>query len=482
MSDWKTYESTIPPYDVLTDADVQKMTEAIFELMREVGVKFEPHQKAFDLFSGAGCDISDEGIVKFPTDLVKGSIESVAKSYKLWNRSGTEFIEHGDQYSIFMPGMTCIYMIDPETGERRSSTKEDLAAITRVADALPEMDGVCLPCKMTERPDVLGEIEEFAVMVANTTKPLSYLCEKPLALEAAIEMATAIRGGADQLRQKPYFSHGVTPLPLQFFKEHVDQLLMAAENGIPVSSGTASVGGASTPITIAGNVIHCCATELAGVVLTQLAEKGSFCSVGSTIVFMDRVTGNLGGGPETFMAELAQAQIARSFGFPGVSGIGGLNLGKQFNQDAVSMIGMSMMASVFARATGCAYVGSIDSDMAFSLHALLYCNELAGMSRRIWKGIRVDDETLALDVTRAVGPGGDYLSEMHTATHCRTEFWGTKYGQATDFETWEREEAKDLKDRIDEDLRTILETHQPELLPAPIRTQIDAILNRYGVT
>jgi trimethylamine:corrinoid methyltransferase-like protein len=481
MTDWTTYAGVIPPYDILTDADVQKMTDAIFELMREIGVKFEPHQKAFDLFAGAGCDISDERIVKFPTDLVESSIESVAKSYKLWNRSGTEIFEHGGERSIFMPGMTCIFFVDPKTGERRSSTKEDLATIIRVADALPEMDGVCLPCKMTERPDVLGEIEEFAVMATNTTKPLTYLSEYPMAFEAAIEMAAAIRGGTDQLREKPYFSHSVTPLPLQYFKDHTDQMLLAAENGIPVHSGTASIGGASTPITIAGNVIHCCATELAGVVLTQLAEKGSYCSVGSTIVFMDRVTGNLGGGPETLMAELAQAQITRSMGFPGVGGNGGLNLGKQFNQDAVSMIGMSMMASVFARATGCAYVGSIDSDMTFSLHALLYCNELAGMSRRIWKGIRVDDETLALDVTRSVGPGGDYLSEMHTAAHCRTEFWGTKYGQATDFETWEREGAKDLRDRIDEELRTILETHQPEPLPDSIQSQIDAILKKFGV-
>ncbi|UCD59133.1 MAG: trimethylamine methyltransferase family protein, partial [Candidatus Hydrogenedentota bacterium] len=352
---------------------------------------------------------------------------------------------------------------------------------SRVADALPEMDGVCLPCKMTERSDVLGEIEEFAVMVANTTKPLSYLCEYAKALEAAIEIATAIRGGAEQLKKKPYFCHSVTPLPLQYFKEHIDQLLIAAENGIPIWNGTASVGGASTPITIAGNVVHCCATELAGLVLTQLAAKGSYCSVGSTIVFMDRVTGNLAGGPETLMAELAQAQIARSLGFPGVGGNGGLNLGKHFNQDAVSMIGISMMASIFARATSCAYVGSIDSDLTFSLHALLYCNELAGMSRRIWKGIRVDDETLALDVTRAVGPGGDYLSEMHTAKHCRTEFWGTRYSQAIDFETWEREGKKDLKDRIDEDLRTILETHQPEPLPDSIRSQITSILKKFGV-
>ena len=65
--------------------------------------------------------------------------------------------------------------------------------------------------------------------------------------------------------------------------------------------------------------------------------------------------------------------------------------------------------------------------MTFSLEALLYCNEVAGWLRRVWKGIRVDEETLALDVTRSVGPGGHYLGEEHTAKHCRTELWNPKY-------------------------------------------------------
>ena len=50
MSDGKTYYNTIPPHDILT--------EAIFELMREIGVKFENHPKAFDLFADVGCDVS----------------------------------------------------------------------------------------------------------------------------------------------------------------------------------------------------------------------------------------------------------------------------------------------------------------------------------------------------------------------------------------------------------------------------------------
>jgi len=38
-----------------------------------------------------------------------------------------------------------------------------------------------------------------------------------------------------------------------------------------------------------------------------------------------------------------------------------------------------------------------------------------------------------------------------------------------------------LKDRIYDDLRTILETHKPEPLPDSIQSQIHAILKKFGV-
>ena len=57
MTDRTTYGGTIPPYDVLADTDAQKMIQAIFQLMRAIGVQFERHPKAFDFFSDAGCGI-----------------------------------------------------------------------------------------------------------------------------------------------------------------------------------------------------------------------------------------------------------------------------------------------------------------------------------------------------------------------------------------------------------------------------------------
>ena len=61
-----------------------------------------------------------------------------------------------------------------------------------------------------------GEVDEFICMMENTTKPLEWLCEYPASLAGVMEIASALRGGADALRERPYFLHLVTPLPVNF--------------------------------------------------------------------------------------------------------------------------------------------------------------------------------------------------------------------------------------------------------------------------
>ncbi len=481
MTDARTYHGSATPDNPLSDADVDAIINATFQLMREIGVKFDPQARAMGLFSDAGCDISSDGIVKFPEELVRKSIDSVGKSVKLWNRSGSEHIEFSDGHTILMAGVTCPNVIDTGTGEQRPATAEDIATITRVADALADVDGVCLPCKMSERPDVYGQIQECAILVENTSKPLTYLCEDKAPLEAAVEMAAAIRGGAGQLREKPYFCFMVTPLSLYYAEQHIDHIFLCVENGIPLFPCTTNIGGASAPITIAGNIVHCLATDLACIVLTQLIEEGGFCTCGSIPVFMDPATGEIGGFPEMALAEAARTQVLRSLALPPCGGTAGSCAGrKEFDRYNACVATATMLETAYSRPGYCWCLGSIDTLMTFSLHALLYCNELAGWLRRVWEGVRVDGDTLALDVTRSVGPGGDYLAEMHTARHCRTELWNPKYFRFA----WEEgnENKKGLMAVIDEDLRRILNEHHPESLPDSVKKQIEAILKKYGVS
>ncbi len=125
------------------------------------------------------------------------------------------------------------------------------------------------------------------------------------------------------------------------------------------------------------------------------------------------------------------------------------------------------------------YLGILDSGITYSLHALLLCNDLAGMLRCLWKGIPVDDEHLALDVTRSVGLKGNYLGERHTAKHCRDNYWNSRYFGAAFPVSSSTVPDKDLIERIDDDLREILANYRPAPMPDPIRERIYAILGEF---
>jgi len=464
-----------PPYDPLSAADADRVIDATWAVLRDAGVAFDPDPRVLELFRGAGCDVSDSGVVRFPTEVVLRAFESMPRGVRLWNRPGDEFIELDNRHTWFIPGMTCIRVYDEETGEPRDSTRADLARITRVADALPNVDAVTITAKNVERSDIHGEIDEFAALVENTTKPLEYLCEYAESLAPVIDMAAAVRGGHRELADKPYFLHVVTPLPMYYARAHTDQILAAVEAGVPIGMGTVTIGGASAPITMGGCLVHSLATDFAGMVLAQLARPGAFCIGGSDPNFMEVATGGIGSFTQTSMGDMAMCQIARRLDYPSLTGIGGCSVARRFNQDAVWELSSTMMQTWYSRPATCDYIGSLDQGLTYSLHALLFCDELAGMLRRMWAGVPIDDEHLALELTRQEGPRGDYLTQAHTAKHCRTEPWSARFlGPHIPVSTSAAAD-RDLFDRLDDGLGEILDEHEPVPLAADLQQRLDDI-------
>ncbi len=142
-------------------------------------------------------------------------------------------------------------------------------------------------------------------------------------------------------------------------------------------------------------------------------------------------------------------------------------------------VGTGLMEAFYLQPGTLDYLGIVNSGITFSLHSLLLCNDLAGKLRCLWKGIPVDDEHLALDVTRSVGPKGSYLATEHTVKHCRDNYWNTRYFGSQFSLSSSVVPDKELLERIDDDLREILANHRPEPMPDPIREKIHAILGRF---
>jgi trimethylamine:corrinoid methyltransferase-like protein len=468
------------PYQPLADTDVRRIVEGAMRLLDESGFAIERGTEADRLFAASGCSVSDDGVVKIPPRVIEDALGSVARSVTLWDRPGERGLEIDNRHTRFLPGMTCIKVYDRATGEPRDSNREDLAEITRVADALEHVDGVCVAAKNVARSDIHGEIDEFAAMAENTTKPLEYLCEQAASLELAIAMAAEIRGSRERLRERPYFLHIVTPLPLNYTASNLDQIVTAARAGVPVSCGTLPIGGASSPITMAGAMVHSLATDFAGMVLGQLAERGAFSIGSSDVCFMEPATGGIGGFAETSLADMAMCQIRRSLDLPSFTGFGGCSAARRFNQDAVWEISTGLMQAFYSRPATCDYLGSLDQGLTYSLPALLLCNDVAGLLKTLWGGILVDEESLALDLMCEVGPRGNFLAQRHTAQFCRSQVWHSRYFGANMPVSTSLEEDRDLIGRIQAHLDEILETHRPEPLDPALLRRLDAIKDGYA--
>jgi trimethylamine:corrinoid methyltransferase-like protein len=466
-------------YSPLSQQQTETLIDSAIALLAEVGIRMEPGTEADELFRAAGCDVQQDGVVRIPAAQVRRALATMPKRVDVWNRSGQRSICLDKDHTWFIPGMTCIKVFDPSTGVARDSTAADLALIAQISETLPNIDAVCVACKDVPHSDMAGEIGEFACLIRNTSKPLEYLCENAESLEAAITMAAAVRGGLEELRAKPYFLHIITPLPMQFAETHIRQIITAARHGVPTNVGTLAIGGASSPITTAGCIVHCLATDFAAMTLAQLVSPGAFCVGSSDVYFMEPATGGIGSMSQTGLAEMAICQVRRYLGIPSFTGNAGAAKSRRFNQDAVWEISSSMTQTFFTRPATCDYLGTLDQGITFSLHALLLCNDLAGLLRTQWQGIALDGDHLAVDLMREIGPFGSVLGHEHTARHCRTAVWQSSYfGPNEPLATTDRPDM-DLLARIDQDLKERLAKAEAPQLSPDLEAKICEILARY---
>jgi trimethylamine--corrinoid protein Co-methyltransferase len=107
--------------------------------------------------------------------------------------------------------------------------------------------------------------------------------------------------------------------------------------------------------------------------------------------------------------------------------------------------------------------------------AVLMGNELVSYVKRVRRGFELNKETLALDVIRSVGPGGNYLSERHTVNHFRKELWRPTVANRDNMEIWVEKGSKSYEQRLNEEALRILDTHQPEPLPPEITARLQEI-------
>jgi trimethylamine--corrinoid protein Co-methyltransferase len=304
--------------NVFSDAEFEDIHLATLEVLERTGV-YTDDPEALDIFDGGGCVVDRKaGNVRIPAHIVEEAIASAPPRFVAAGRAAKNDVVFDAGRVGFTTFGEGIKVVDPYTLELRESTKADIAATARLADALSEIDTYEVAVGAEDVPPKTAPIHNYEASLCNTTK---HVCAGPLSswqTETVLAMAAAVVGGKERLRQRPIVTMGVCPVsPLKLPRDCSEAIIGAARAGVPSNILSMAMAGASAPVTLCGTLVTHNAEVLSGITLAQLTAKGAPVFYGSSTTAMDlRFASASVGSPECGMISAAVATLARRYRLP----------------------------------------------------------------------------------------------------------------------------------------------------------------------
>jgi trimethylamine--corrinoid protein Co-methyltransferase len=462
--------------DILTSDDILRLHTATLDIIESTGVRF-PSKRALDIWEAHGAQVDrNTSIVKVPGQLIEDALKLAPPKYNLAARNPDQDLSL-DGNHVFLGTDGCgVEVIDINTGKRRMSDWQDVADIARIGDALDEIAFHWVAVSAQDYPAKTRGLHELRAIWENSTKHAqteSIYNEKEA--RAAIEMAAAISGGKDSLRKRPLLSiMQCTAPPLGQDGGSVDAALVGAEAGLPVGFMTMAACLTTGPATLAGNLVVGNAEVISATALIQLAYPGAPVFYAAAQTASDLRTGAYtGGGPEDFLFGAAQNKLSDFYNIP--LSMGSFATGaKEPNWHAGVENSLSTFMATVVMSDMLLGAGLLHGSRIWSYAQMLMDCEIFSIIHKVMQGIVVDDESLALDVIRNVGPGGNFLSQKHTLKHMRDIFI-PQFMDRRPYNVWE-EKKDDGRDWALEKARNILKTHQPEPLEIKVSSELKKII------
>jgi len=460
-------------YKPLTEESLSKVHQTAMRIIEEVGFEVNS-ETALGLFAGAGAQVDQEKRrVRLPKEKVMELISMAPSTVRLCGQEEKQDILLGGNRVYAGTGGTALYIYEPTTNLKRLATLEDLKCITKLVEQLDNIHLLMLPTYPNELSVEQVDVNRFFSGLDNTTKHIMGGVYTIDGVRQAIRMAEVVAGSAEALRERPLISMITCSIsPLKMDGHYGDLVIAIAKSGIPLVCPAEPLCGATSPVTLAGNLVIQTTDSLMGVMLTQIVNPGTPVIFGSVATSTDlRDLKYLAGSVEMGLLNAAGAQMAQFYQLPFYA-TGGMSDSKVL--DAQSGY-ESAITSLLCALAGANFIhdaaGLMEFALTMSYEKLVIDNEILGMVMRAVDGIRVDDDTLAFDLIKQVGPGGNFVAARHTRSFMRSEHYQPWLSDRNSREEWESQGKKTTWEKAAEVVKQLL-ANQGYSLPASIRQQI----------
>ncbi len=457
------------PYKILSEEEILLIHEGSLEILAETGMTVAD-LRSREILENGGCQVDYETQrVKFPAELVQWAIEGCPETFEVKSRNPELTLDLGGDrvYFASFPGFTWLN-IDSE--ERIEASVEDCAKLVRLCDALPMVHTLCQPvAHLGDKPPEVELEWVHATELRNTDKTI---------------MGTAFGGSSKWLVKMVEATDQQTlggiciASPLVIPEDQAQGILDYAESGNPQLILSGPSKGATGPATMAGTLVLQNAEILGGTVLAQLANPGCGVMYMGYSTPMDMRFGTMASGAaEVGIMAVATAQLARYYQMP--SGVF-FPMTDAKTPDPQAAYEKHLQTYLCATA-GINYImplGGLDNEGSFSPTQMVIDNEICRMVGKVLEGIKVDQERLAVDLIKEVGPvPGNFLKTEHTRQHWREEYILPEVSVREEYSAWVMGGKQGVVERAKFIAKDLLDNHQPHPLPMEADKELAEILN-----
>ena len=464
--------------EYLSQKEIELIHDQSVKSLLEIGIKV--HSKpVLEILEKNGASVDfDSMIAKIPEKMVNQALESVQKEFSLCARKPERDLELPTNSTpwVTTSGLA-VFVNDYEAGKYRDSTRKDIAAFTRLGDAVDSCDYLWTSLTAQDVTPLAHGPHELWVTMQNTTKHVQGVTAQSAEdARVQIELAALIAGGKEELRKRPLFSVIACPIaPLTYEEGSIEAQVELAKAGIPVASMSMSIGGLSAPFTVAGMLVNINTENLGSIVISQMAAPGAphiYCSESAPMNLMDASI-NYGVVEKSFLS-IGLKQMTDRYSLPSLVADVGWGGDVEGGIDGV-ISPMNQLVGILSRSDLVTGFGAIDSAKGISFEQFIIDSYMWDCSINYFHEAIVSEERIGLEAVQEIGQGNNFLTHPHTIKFLRGEL-STWEGEKLDLLNMDKKEMPAAAHKI---VKGILDTHQVEPLADGRIEKGDAVIAEY---
>lgn len=454
---------------VLSASEVESLHDQALRILEEVGLVVE-NEELLDFLSTHGAK-ADKGAqrVRFPRAVIEDLLATASDEYD--QVEGLEVsctLPYGKRRE-YARGIECtagsypqhFLRLDGEIVPHTTQTSQDM---TRLADCMENIDRLGVMGVPSDTPERLGPLYmRYNAWKFSERKPSG--CGEvydPALIPYIVEMGEVMAAHKGTSPRHYTFAEVELKSPLHFTRVESRIFVDFWKRGLLAGVGFMDSCGGSSPVTLAGTVSLMVAQSLFVSLLYRhcYGVHKLWLQCNGSVLDMRRGMFPFG-RPERALLTLALGDMARFYR----AGLWPSSIyadAKVPSCEAGMQAAFNTVVCIMAGALGLECFGLLSGGEIGSPVQLVIDNEYVGALKRFVSGFEMNEETLAFDLIRQVGPGGVFTAEPHTARHYRQEHWQPALFSREAMNAWIAEGHQTAEDKACEIVQRLWAEHHPQ--------------------